>query len=39
MVMSALMLAIFLMALDRTIIATAVPQITNEFNSLDDIGW
>ncbi|CZR54630.1 related to transporter (major facilitator superfamily) [Phialocephala subalpina] len=32
-------LAMFLMALDRTIIATAIPTITNEFNSLGDIGW
>ncbi|KAF3202729.1 hypothetical protein TWF106_002124 [Orbilia oligospora] len=35
----ALMLAIFLVALDRTIISTAIPQITNEFNSLGDVGW
>ncbi|USW52065.1 Putative major facilitator superfamily, MFS transporter superfamily [Septoria linicola] len=39
LVMIAILLAVFLMALDRTIIATAVPQITNEFNSLDDMGW
>jgi MFS family permease len=32
-------LSIFLVALDRTIIATAIPQITNEFNSIGDIGW
>ncbi|KAK4204064.1 major facilitator superfamily domain-containing protein [Triangularia verruculosa] len=32
-------LALFLVALDRTIIATAVPRITDEFNSLGDIGW
>lgn len=24
---------------DRTIVATAIPQITNDFNSLDDVGW
>lgn len=24
---------------DQTIIATAIPQITNEFNSIKDIGW
>jgi hypothetical protein len=39
LIMLALLLAMFLIALDRTIIATAIPQITNEFNSLDDIGW
>jgi MFS family permease len=27
------------MALDNTILATAVPRITDQFNSLDDIGW
>jgi MFS family permease len=32
-------LALFLVALDRTIIATAVPKITDEFQSLGDIGW
>ncbi|KAI5458958.1 major facilitator superfamily-domain-containing protein [Mariannaea sp. PMI_226] len=29
----------FLVALDRTIIATAIPKITDEFNSLTDVGW
>jgi MFS family permease len=32
-------LALFLVALDRTIVATAIPRITDEFNSLGDIGW
>lgn len=32
-------LSIFLVALDRTIIATALPQITDEFKSFADIGW
>lgn len=35
----ALCLAVFLMALDNTIIATAIPKITDQFKSLDDIGW
>lgn len=35
----ALCLAVFLMCLDNTIIATAIPKITDEFNSLDDLGW
>ncbi|KAK9366915.1 major facilitator superfamily domain-containing protein [Lipomyces kononenkoae] len=39
LIMLALMLGMFLVALDRTIIATAVPQITNRFHSLDDVGW
>ncbi|KAE8451274.1 hypothetical protein EG329_004439 [Mollisiaceae sp. DMI_Dod_QoI] len=32
-------LSIFLVALDRTIIATAIPKITDEFNSIEDIAW
>jgi MFS family permease len=35
----AMALAIFLTALDMTIVATAIPQITNEFQSLEDVGW
>ncbi|KAK7225152.1 hypothetical protein V2G26_013155 [Clonostachys chloroleuca] len=29
----------FVLALDNTILATAIPQITSDFNSLNDIGW
>ncbi|KAK5090598.1 hypothetical protein LTR05_000773 [Lithohypha guttulata] len=36
---ASLCLAVFLMALDNTIIATAIPKITDQFKSLDDIGW
>ena len=39
LIMLGLYLATFLIALDRTIIATAVPVITSDFNSLGDIGW
>jgi len=35
----ALCLAVFLVALDQTIIATAIPRITDRFNSVSDIGW
>ncbi|KAG8156728.1 hypothetical protein KVR01_013333 [Diaporthe batatas] len=35
----ALCLAVFLMALDNSIIATAIPKITDEFHSLDAVGW
>jgi hypothetical protein len=35
----ALDLAVFLVALDQTIIATAIPKITDRFNSVNDIGW
>ncbi|KAI8957488.1 major facilitator superfamily domain-containing protein [Daldinia sp. FL1419] len=31
--------AVFCIGLDRSIIATAIPKITNEFNSLDDVAW
>ncbi|OCT50000.1 putative HC-toxin efflux carrier TOXA [Cladophialophora carrionii] len=38
-VMIAICLSVFLVALDRTIIATAIPKITDQFHSLDDVGW
>jgi MFS family permease len=39
LVILAAALAMFLVALDRTIIGTAVPRITDDFHSLDDVGW
>jgi MFS family permease len=39
LVMIAILLSVFLVSLDRTIIATAIPAITDEFHSLSDIGW
>lgn len=39
LVLSAVFMAQFLVALDRLIIATAIPVITNHFNSLNDVGW
>lgn len=35
----ALCLSVFLVALDNTIIATAIPKITDHFDSLGDVGW
>lgn len=35
----ALCLAVFLVALDQTIIATAIPKITDQFGALEDVGW
>ena len=32
-------LVVFLVALDQTIVSTAVPVITNQFNSFNDVGW
>ncbi|ORY02746.1 major facilitator superfamily domain-containing protein [Clohesyomyces aquaticus] len=39
LIILALCLAVFLMALDNSIITTAIPRITDQFNSLDDVGW
>ncbi|KFY19553.1 hypothetical protein V491_04368 [Pseudogymnoascus sp. VKM F-3775] len=39
LIMTALLLCIFLVTLDQNIISTAIPRITDEFHSLDDIGW
>ncbi|CAE7002659.1 hypothetical protein PTNB73_10299 [Pyrenophora teres f. teres] len=38
-VMLSLCLVVFCVALDNTIIATAIPTITSRFRSLDDVGW
>ncbi|KAH6663125.1 major facilitator superfamily transporter [Halenospora varia] len=35
----AIVLSMFLASLDLTIIATAIPHITDEFHSLSDVGW
>lgn len=34
-----LLLSTFVVALDNTIIATAIPRITTVFDSLNDVGW
>lgn len=39
MITIALMMSIFLCALDMTIVATAIPRITDQFHSLDQVGW
>ena len=39
LIMASVFIATFIVALDRTILATAVPQITNELSSLGHIGW
>lgn len=39
LVVFGLVLAIFLMSLDASILATAVPHITAQFGSVQDIGW
>lgn len=38
-IMLSISLAVFLVSLDRTIVSTAVPAITDQFHSSGDIGW
>ncbi|KAF1970507.1 MFS general substrate transporter [Bimuria novae-zelandiae CBS 107.79] len=38
-IVGALVLSIFLASLDTIIITTAIPSITNDFHSLQDVGW
>ncbi|KAF2266559.1 MFS general substrate transporter [Lojkania enalia] len=35
----ALCIAVFCVALDNTVLATATPKITDQFHSLQDVGW
>jgi len=39
LLMVGICLAAFLVALDRTIVATAIPRITDDFKRPSDIGW
>ncbi|KAH8693573.1 major facilitator superfamily domain-containing protein [Talaromyces proteolyticus] len=39
LITTALCLSVFCMALDNTIIATAIPRITDQFHAVDDVGW
>ncbi|KAL2816420.1 major facilitator superfamily domain-containing protein [Aspergillus cavernicola] len=39
MVFSGVTLVVFLVLLDTSIVATAVPRITNQFHSLEDVAW
>ncbi|OJJ42585.1 hypothetical protein ASPZODRAFT_104998 [Penicilliopsis zonata CBS 506.65] len=38
-VLGSVTLVSFLMLLDTSIVATAIPRITSDFHSLDDVGW
>ncbi|KAK1754222.1 MFS general substrate transporter [Echria macrotheca] len=38
-VVAATTMAVFLTMLDSSIVATAIPRITDEFHAIDDIGW
>ncbi|KAE8450205.1 hypothetical protein EG329_006986 [Mollisiaceae sp. DMI_Dod_QoI] len=39
LLMIGLCMAVLLVGLDNSILATAIPTITTKFNSLDDVGW
>ncbi|TVY17154.1 MFS gliotoxin efflux transporter gliA [Lachnellula arida] len=39
LVVISLLISIFLVSLDMTIVATAIPKITDEFHGLDLVGW
>lgn len=39
MILFALFISLFCVALDSTIIATAIPKITDQFHALQDVGW
>ncbi|KAH8895410.1 MFS general substrate transporter [Thozetella sp. PMI_491] len=39
LIMASTFSSLFLVSLDRMIITTAIPQITNDFKSATDIGW
>ncbi|GAD94327.1 efflux pump antibiotic resistance protein, putative [Paecilomyces variotii No. 5] len=39
LIILSLNLAMFLVGLDNTIISSAIPKITDQFNALDDVGW
>ena len=38
-IMTALMITLFLAALDQTIVSTALPQIASDFNALGELSW
>lgn len=38
-IMFGLCAGVLLVAVDQTIVATAIPKITNQFHATDDIGW
>ena len=39
LLLTCMFVGMFLVSLDKLIIATAIPQITNDFSSAGDIGW
>lgn len=39
LIVTSLLVTVFLVALDQTIIGTAIPKITDQFHSVEDVGW
>ncbi|TDZ33748.1 Efflux pump aflT [Colletotrichum spinosum] len=39
LILTSSFISMFLVALDRLIVTTAIPAITDEFGSVDDVGW
>ncbi|KAF9047937.1 major facilitator superfamily domain-containing protein [Panaeolus papilionaceus] len=39
LILASLYLSVFLVGLDQTILITAIPKITAQFDSIDDVGW
>ncbi|CAH0044660.1 unnamed protein product [Clonostachys solani] len=39
LILTSVYVCMFLVSLDRLIITTAIPEITNQFHSINDIGW
>ena len=39
LIVVSLFITVFLVALDQTIIGTAIPKITDQFHSVQDVGW
>lgn len=38
-VLVSIVVVVFLLMLDTSIVATAIPRITTRFHSLEDVGW
>ncbi|KAF2239018.1 MFS multidrug transporter-like protein [Viridothelium virens] len=39
LLLAAIIVAVFLVTLNASIVATAIPKITDQFNSVKDVGW
>lgn len=39
LILASIFIAMFLVALDKLIIAAAIPQITNDFHAANEVGW